>query len=99
MKKKIMVVVFIFTLGLAVLSQKPIVSSKIQLSTNYHYAVESQSKGIYSSRLPLVPIYISVDKMEKDRVFYTIYYLPFGTVEMSYSEADGYNIEKELAPI
>ena len=33
---------------------------------------------------------------EEETVFYTIYYFPFGTVEMSYRAGEGYNMEKPL---
>ena len=60
-------------------------------------AVKEQAQGVYSSRLPLIPVYVRVDSYMEEKIFYTIYYFPFGTVEMSYIEGDGYNIEKSLS--
>ena len=96
MKKKIVVAVVIVTLivGLDFLSSNPIISSETNISESYMEAIEGQSKGVYSKILPLVPIYVSVDNFSDGKVFYTIYYFPFGTVGMSYTEGDGYNIEK-----
>jgi len=51
---------------------------------------------VYSARLPLIPIHVSLDRMEQGTVYYTIRYFPFGTVGMSYSEEGLYNIEKSL---
>lgn len=99
MKKKIMAVLLAIVMALVILCNKPIIRYNVELSTNYKTAVESQSKGLYSSKLWLVPVYVSVGDMQENKVFYTIYYFPFGTVEMSYTESDGYNIEKELSRI
>ena len=74
----------------------PMISCKIDVPENYIEAIESQSKGLYSKKLPLVPIYASVDTFAEGKVYYTIHYFPFGTVGMSYVEGDGYNIEKAL---
>ena len=99
MKKKIIAGLLVATIILVFLCQKPIVSYKTELSTEYKTAIETQAKGVYSSRLPLIPVYVSVESMEQEYVFYTIYYFPFGTVGMSYSPQDGYNIEKQLSRI
>ena len=99
MKRKIIVILMVFVILLGFLSQKPVVSYKTQLSPEYKTAIESQSKGVYSSRLPLVPVFVSVEPPEQEKAFYTIYYFPFGTVDMSYSPQDGYNIEKQLSRI
>ena len=99
MKKKIVALLLAIVLALSFLSQKPIVSYKSELPAEYKQAVESQTKGVYSSRLPLVPVFVSVGEAEDEMVYYTIYYFPFGTVGMSYSLTDGYNIEKQLSRI
>ena len=99
MKKKIIVGLLVAVIILVFLCQKPIVSYKTELSTEYKTAIESQSKGIYSSRFPLVPVFVSVEPPEQEKAFYTIDYFPFGTVGMSYSPQDGYNIEKQLSRI
>ena len=99
MKKKVLAILLILVLSLGFLCNKPIVKYDSELSTIYKSAVESQSKGFYSSRLPIVPVYVSVEDMQDDRVYYTIHYFPFGSVGMSYSQTDGYNIEKELSRI
>ena len=99
MKKKIIPLILAVVLALAFLSQKPVMTYKEEIPQEYKTAVESQAKGVYSSRLPLVPFYVSVERVENEKVFYTIHYLPFGTVGMSFSAVDGYNIEKELSRI
>ncbi len=99
MKKKITAILVMVAVLLGFLSQKPIVSYKTELTEEYKLAVESQAKGLYSSRLPLVPVFVSVDSQDKGQVFYTIYYFPFGTVGMSYSRQEGYNTEKQLSRI
>ena len=99
MKRKIMLGFTAVLLVLGLLYHKPIVSCKTELPQNYIQPIESQSQGIYSKKLPLLAVYVSVDEYAEEKVFYTVYYFPFGSVKMSYSETDGYNIEKELARI
>lgn len=41
-------------------------------------AITSQSKGLYSNRLPLIPIVVSVDRFGEGRVFYTVHYFLLG---------------------
>ena len=84
---------------LCLFSAKPIVSCKIDLPDGYIEAVESEAEGFYSKTLPLVPVYVSVEEFTGNKVYYTIHYFPFGTVEMSYTENDGYNIEKPLTSL
>ena len=99
MKKKIMLGFTAVLLVLALLYHKPVVSYKTELPQNYRQSIESQSQGFYSKKLPLLAVYVSVDECIEEKVFYTIHYFPFGSVKMSYSETDGYNIEKELSRI
>ena len=75
---------------------KPLVFCEIELPEGYLDAIKSQSKGVYASRLPLVPIYITVDGFVEGMVSYTVHYFPFGTVGMRYVAQDGYNVEKPL---
>lgn len=100
MKKKGLIatvaVAVILVLILSLLTSNPIVSCRTDLPEGYLSAIESQAKGVYSSRLPLVPVYISVGSVLDGKVLYTIYYFPFGTVGMSYTQNDGYAIEKPL---
>lgn len=100
MRKKVKIAVVVAVVALAFVlgwfSSNPPTSCKIDISGEWLDAIQSQSKGLYSKILPLVPIYISVDSCSGETVFYRIYYFPFGTVDMSYNEEDGYNIEKPL---
>ena len=85
----LMVLVGLYAVG-------PVVSCETELPKACLEAVERQSKGVYSPKLPLIPVRISVTGYEEETVFYTIRYFPCGTVEMSYRAGDGYNIEKPL---
>ena len=99
MKKKVItitIIVAILITGLCILASNPIISYKNDVPAEYVEAVESQAGGIYSKTLPLVPVFVTVNSFEKETVYYTIHYFPFGTVEMSYIESDGFNIEKPL---
>ena len=99
MKKKMGIGVIITVVLLIVLfafSKNPIVSCNIEIPESYMEAVKDHAKGFYSKRLPLVPVYVSIDEYSAGALYYTIYYFPFGTVGMSYIEGDGYNIEKPL---
>ncbi len=100
MKRLIPIVLAAVLLGavvLAALASHPPVLYGNPLPQDYIEAVEAQAKGVYSRTLPLIPVCVTADKTEDDTLFYTIYYFPFGTVEMSYTPDDGYNIEKPLS--
>jgi len=73
-----------------------VVFCKLDLPEDTREAIKSQAEGVYSHTLPLLPVFISVKDVSEDLVRYTIYYFPFGTVGMSFSETDGYCIEKPL---
>ena len=81
---------------LSELCANPVISGAEGVPEELQDAIQSQATGLYSSRLPLVPVWISVEGMEDGCVFYTIHYFPFGTVGMSYHPDDGYNMEKTL---
>lgn len=74
----------------------PFVSCRIELPEHYIEAIESQSKGLYSNTLPLIPVYVSVDHFCDGRVYYTVHYFPLGSVGYSFMDSDGFNIEKPL---
>jgi len=98
-KKKyyvIAIIAVVLVLVLCWFAVNPVVICGIDVPDDYLEAIESQSKGVYSRTIPLVPIYVSVDAFSEGRLYYTIHYFPFGTVGMSYAKNDGYNIEKPL---
>ena len=90
------VIVLLIFAGLCILASKPIISGGNDVPEDYVEKIKSQAQGLYSKVLPLVPIYVTIDSFEEEKVYYTIHYFPFGTVEMSYIESEGYNIEKPL---
>lgn len=74
------------------------------LTPEFHAAVQSVSSGLYSYRIPLVPVCVEVtkvrnfiidEKMEYG-VYFNIYYLYFGRIGMMYSTCDGYGLEDPL---
>ncbi|MBE6114063.1 MAG: hypothetical protein E7191_03185 [Erysipelotrichaceae bacterium] len=77
----------------------PVILNKEEIPQEYIEAIESQSEGVYSNRLPLLPLFVYIDGYVDDRVYYTIHYFPYGSVGMSYKEDDGYNIEKNFSPL
>ena len=76
-----------------------IISCDFDIPVATYKAIESQAEGVYSNKLPLVAVYVNVTDYTDGIAYYTIHYFPFGTVDMSYSEADGYNVEKQLTRI
>ena len=99
MKKKLGISILIVVIFIAVLfafSKNPIVSCKIEIPQNYMEAVKDQAEGLYSKRLPLIPVYVRVEHYTEETLYYTIYYFPLGAVGRSYTGGDGYNIEKPL---
>lgn len=103
MSKKVIIVtaviLLILTAAFGYLSSNPVISIRADIPDTYLEAVEDQVKGVYSDKIPLVPFLVTVDSFSEDLVFYKIHYFPFGTVEMSYREGYGYNIEKPLTRI
>ena len=100
MKKKVgigVIIIVVFIIALFAFSHNPIVSCNIEIPESYMEAVKEQAEGVYSKRLPLIPVYVRIDSYAEEKLYYTIYYFPFGTVGMSYVEGDGYNIEKSLS--
>lgn len=101
MKKGFLIAAILGVLLIIVLSIfafNPIISCTIDLPETYMEAIKSQAAGVYSNKLPLVPVCVSVDSFSGETVSYTIFYFPFGTLGMEYKENDGYNIEKPLFP-
>ena len=98
MRKTTAVIALVTVLGLllAFLVQKPPVFCDLELPEGYSEAIRDQARGLYSQRLPLVPVFVNVESIQEQTVQYTVYYFPFGSVGMSYHPADGYNIEKPL---
>ena len=96
MKKVLLGIALALILGLGILSKNPIVICDDDLSEEYMEAIESQAEGLYSRKLPLVPVCVNVTSFDDETVYYTIYYFPLGTVGMSYNKNDGYNMEKSL---
>ena len=81
---------------LCAITAHPPIFGKDGVSEEYLHAISAQSSGLYSEKLPLVPLFVTVEGFSGDRIFYTIHYLPLGTVTESYSKSDGYNTEKYL---
>ncbi|MBQ3517925.1 MAG: hypothetical protein IJA31_01250 [Clostridia bacterium] len=99
MKKKFIIAVvstIILITGLCILTFNPFLVNKTDIPAHYIEAIENQAKGFYSKTVPLVPVFVTIDFIESQKAYYTIHYFPIGTVGMSYTETDGYNIEKPL---
>ena len=98
MKRKTVVTAAAAALIIALLAAAfcPVVHCEADIPKELLQAVKSQAKGFYSARLPLAAVYVSVNSFDGIRVYYTVYYFPLGSVGMSYSESDGYNMEKPL---
>ena len=103
MKKKefCAVIAAVLLLGLLVLCvfyDYPILLGQ-EIPEHYEKAILSQAEGPYSQRLPLMPVLVRVEALSNERVYYTVFYFPFGSVGMSYHICDGYNMEKPLSRI
>ena len=92
---KILAIVLVCSLVSETLSV-PYIAGKAKLSESQIEAIEEQARGRYSDALPLIPVFVRVDRVEGEQIFYTVFYFPFGTVGMSYLAGEGYNIEKPL---
>ncbi len=103
MKKKIIIIALlilsVFMITVIIISANPIISCEFDLPEGYIKAISEQARGIYSYNLPLFAVYVSVEDFSEGEVFYTVYYFPFGSVEMSYSEVGSYNMYKPLLGI
>ena len=99
MRKKccvIAVLVLLFVVGVLCTTIRFPFLCGLELPVSDEEAIRSQAKGMYSKRLPLIPVLIRIADCSAESVYYTIYYFPFGSVGMSYHCRDGYNIEKPL---
>lgn len=96
MRRWIAAAVLAAALALGWLCRHPVVTRHEYVAPPLAEAAVQQARGLYSNRLPLIPVCVSLDRMEGGTVYYTIRYFPFGTVGMSYSEEGLYNIEKPL---
>ena len=99
MKKLFKAIIFIavaLIIVLRIFSANLIISCDFDMPNTTYEAIESQAKDVYSNKLPLVAVYVNITDYSDEKAYYTIFYFPFGTVDMSYSESDGYNIEKQL---
>ncbi len=94
--KTVILIAFVLIIILRIFSANLIVSCDFDMPNTTYEAIESQSEGVYSSKLPLVAVYVNVTDYSDEKAYYTIHYFPFGSVDMSFSESDGYNIEKPL---
>ncbi len=99
MKRKsfaIAVVIAVIAVVLACFCANPVLSCAFDLPPAYEAEIRNQAKGLYSSKLPLVLTYVKVNDFDGLAAYYTIYYFPFGTVEMSFINGEGWMVEKPL---
>lgn len=94
--KPILIIAVALVIVLRIFSANLIISCDFDMPQMTYEAIESQAEGTYSDKLPLVAVYVNVTDYSQGKAYYTIHYFPFGSVDMSYSETDGYNIEKQL---
>lgn len=88
--------VIVFLALLVFLVMQPVVfCNGIDVPEDVLRSVRGQAGGLYSHILPLIPIYVYVERYsEIGGIYYTIGYFPFGTVGMSLG--DGFHMEKPL---
>ena len=72
------------------------VSRRCEVPEEYVAEIRAQSVGVYSKKVPLLPICISIEQFSAGRAYYTVHYFPFGTLGMSYSLTDGFCQENPL---
>ena len=82
--------------GMALLVSRPLVVCRYELPDGYIDDIVAQAKGFYSERLPIIAACITVDDYSNGAAYYTIYYFPFGTVEMTYIGDGGFDCTKYL---
>jgi hypothetical protein len=102
MKRLIKAFILIFValiILLRIFSANLIISCDFDIPQSTYEAIESQAEGVYSDKLPLVAVYVNITDYSDGIARYTIHYFPFGTVDMSFRETDGYNIEKQLTKL
>ena len=97
--KPILIIAVALVIVLRIFSANLIISCDFNMPQMTYEAIESQAEGTYSDKLPLVAVYVNVTEYSQGKAYYTIHYFPFGSVDMSYSESDGYNIEKQLTSL
>lgn len=91
-----LLIVALFGMILACISSHPFVSRRCEVPEEYVAEIRAQSVGVYSKKVPLLPIYISIEQFSAGRAYYTVHYFPFVTLGMSYSLTDGFCQENPL---
>ena len=91
-----LLIVALFGMTLACISSHPFVSRRCEEPEEYVAEIRAQSVGVYSKKVPLLPIYIFIEQFSAGRAYYTVHYFPFGTLGMSYSLTDGFCQENPL---
>ena len=86
-----LLIVALFGMILACISSHPFVSRRCEVPEEYVAEIRAQSVEVYSKKVPLLPIYISIEQFSAGRA-----YFPFGTLGMSYSLTDGFCQENPL---
>ena len=75
------------------------------LTSELRATVQSNSRGLYSDNIPLVPAYVKIHRIQEfevdgeaeQDVYYYVKYLYFGQIGMTFSTVDGFNLEEQLS--
>ena len=96
---KLFPVIFItlLVLWLGISLVHPLTISSVELPEQISRDIQTQAGGFHSASLPLIPLFVTINNYSENRVDYTIYYFPFGTVGMSFLKGEGYTVEKPLS--
>ena len=87
-RKKAMIallIVALFGMILACISSHPFVSRRCEVPEVYVAEICAQSMGVYSKKVPLLPIYISIRQFSAGRAYYTVHYFRLERLAYPYS--------------
>ena len=98
---KLICILLVFLLTAALAANPPLVGTDglevpvKEMSDSLREDCRAYSRGLYTARLPLIPLYIEVLECDGTDALTRTHYFPFGTVEMEVGQ-HGPNITKPL---
>jgi len=89
-------IIGIACVGMALVLERPLVICRFDLPDGYIDDIVAQARGMYSERIPIIALCVTVDDYTDGAAYYTIHYFPFGTVGMTYIGDGGFDCTKYL---
>nr|MBQ4457588.1 hypothetical protein [Clostridia bacterium] len=94
--KIFLLIIIICILGFILLrSFFPVVDCKIEVPDDIYEVIVTHSSHVFSERLPLIPVRVTINDYYEGNYYFTISYFPFGKIDEAYGD-DGFGPESKL---